>query len=161
MLAQQQINNDGATASDLQQQVGSETIQQNSGAQQASDITQNAGAAVVQNAPNQPLDVTGAPATTATDESRSGFRWVIIFGLFLAILLSPALLYIRDLQQAGDVTDDVLLLKAPKEAGKQAVEEEEVSQEKQTAQPVKKKPGAKAKSKKIANKTKRGKKSHK
>ena len=158
-LAQQQINNDGATASELQQQSGSENIQQNSGAQQASDVIDNAGAAVVQNAPNQPLDVTGAPANSGTNDDTSPFRWVLIFGLFFLILLSPALVYVKSLQNNGEVTEDILTLKAPKEESKAAKAEDVKTKEEQPAKAENKKTPAKSKAKKkTASKTKRGKK---
>ena len=159
-LAQQQINNDGATASELQQQSGSENIQQNSGAQQASDVIDNAGAAVVQNAPNQPLDVTGAPANSGTNDDTSPFRWVLIFGLFFLILLSPALVYVKSLQNNGEVTEDILALKAPKEEPKakaDTVAKSEQKEDKKTT-PAKKKSN-KGKSKKASgSKAKKGKK---
>jgi hypothetical protein len=151
VLAQQQINNDGATASDIQQQVGSEYFQQNTGGQQASDVMNNAGSTVIQNAPNQPLEVSGAPANSVEQDTKSGFRWVIIFGLFFLILLSPALLYVRDMQKTGEITDDIGPLKAPKE---EKVVQVVAKEEKKV---TKKKPAKK----KSATKTKRGKKARK
>jgi hypothetical protein len=158
VLAQQQINNDGASGSDLQQQVGSDYFQQNSGGQQTSGVSDNAGASVIQNAPNQPLEVTGAPANTSTDESKSSLRWVIIFAAFFLILLSPALLYVRDMQKKGEITDDILVMKAPKEDTKAAKEDvEEVKEPKKSEDKPTKKKSTKAK-KSTASKAKRGKK---
>ena len=66
VLAQQQINNNGANGGQLQQQVGGESIMQNRGAQQAKDITQNAGLQALQAIPNKPFVVTGAQSQNET-----------------------------------------------------------------------------------------------
>jgi hypothetical protein len=152
-FAQQQINNDGATGSEIQQQVGGEYFQQNSNGQQASDVTDNAGSAVIQNAPNQPLEVSGAPANSETEEAKSSFKWVIIFAAIFLILLSPALLYVRDLQKTGEITDDIGPLKAPKAEETVSTEATEAKEDTKT---TKKKSSTKAK--KSSSKTKRGKK---
>lgn len=150
VLAQQQINNDGATGGEIQQQVGGDYFQQNSNGQQASGVTDNAGSSVIQNAPNQPLEVSGAPASSDTTETKSGIKWVVIFAAIFLILLSPALLYVRDLQKTGEITDDIGPLKAPK------AEETVSSEVKEETKPTKKKSSAKAK--KSTSKAKRGKK---
>lgn len=155
VLAQQQINNDGATGSDLQQQTGSDNIQQNGGAQQASDITNNAGAAVIQNAPNQPLEVTGAPANTTRSTETSGLRWVIIFAIFFAILLSPAVLYARRLPVASETAASS---KSPKTDKAVQAADAKPADSKSTSATAKKKSTPKPKAKKSTKKAKRNKK---
>lgn len=157
VFAQQQINNDGANASDLQQQTGSENIQQNTNSQQASDVSQNAGASVLQNAPNQPLDVVGAPANSAVDDAEKDTKWVILFVILFAILIGPAVVYLREMQVAEqvsnnavekskDVTNKVVAADANQESSKKTTEK-------------KPKTGAKKKNKKgTVNKSKRAKK---
>ena len=101
VLAQQQINNNGANGGQLQQQVGGESIMQNRGAQQAKDITQNAGLQALQAIPNKPLVVTGAPSSeTTTTNQNNATMWVLLALLLFAVLLGPAVAYLRAMQVA-------------------------------------------------------------
>ena len=154
VFAQQQINNDGASASELQQQTGSDNIQQNTNAQQASDVSQNAGASVLQNAPNQPLNVIGAPANSTVADAKTDTKWVLLFILLFAVLIGPAVVYLREMQVAEQVdTTKVAATAVPKKSA----ETEKPQTKKTTQSNQKEKPKKKAK-KGTSNKAKRGKK---
>ena len=154
VFAQQQINNDGANASELQQQTGSEDIQQNTNAQQASDISQNAGASVLQNTPNQPLTVVGAPANSVVGDVKTDTKWVVMFVILFAILIGPALVYLREMQ-VSEQSDNTAVADKKQINNAEVHKEPVVKGKKATEQ--KAKPKKKAK-KGTVNKSKRGKK---
>jgi hypothetical protein len=98
-LAQQQ---DGVTASDLQPQVSGSQIQQNQQSQQTSPVTDNAGANTLQNLPNQEISVEGQ-TQPVPEEIESSPRWILLSIIFFGILLSPALLFVRDMKNKGQL----------------------------------------------------------
>ena len=99
--AEQSINT-GTPSSDVQQSVSGDYFQKNGTNQPASNITQNAGAEVLQNTPNQRLTVVGAPADSTVSATKSDFRWVAMSLLLFAVLISPAILYARSSQPSGE-----------------------------------------------------------
>lgn len=95
--AQQQINNDGASASELQPQ--SQNVQNNAGNQQDGvlNINNNVGNSdLLKNVKVNELNVTGAPSNSeiATTTKSLVSLLVLAFGMFLVLLL-PAIAYGR------------------------------------------------------------------
>lgn len=109
VLAQQQINNDGASADEIQPQTTN--IQNNAGSSsyRASDITNDVGNSdTLKNAKVNNLGVVGAPASAPkTEPSRGPVSWAILgFGLLL-VLMAPALLYARDYRSRMATGQDI------------------------------------------------------
>jgi hypothetical protein len=167
LLAQQQINNNGAaTGGELQPQ--SQNIQNNAGSERYSseDITRDvANSDVLKNAQVNNLTVVGAPANESTQQpSRSFVGWLILaFGILL-VLMAPALIYARDYKNQGGLTkaagapaEDISELTAAQEVVTEVTEnaQPEVKQENKVDKPKKKS------KKKPGNKAKRGKKKKK
>ena len=105
--AQQQINNDGASASELQPQ--SQNVQKNAGNQQDSvlNINNNVGNSdLLQNVKVNELNVTGAPAIGSTTKATNNlFSWLVLaFGMFI-ILLAPAIVYSRKIRPVSNNND--------------------------------------------------------
>lgn len=100
-VAQQQINNNGATGGELQQYINGSALQNAPADQQTSPVTPNAGAKTLQNAPNAPLKVTGeqTPQETPENSDRSSFGWITLSVLMLLLLMSPALLYAQSISK--------------------------------------------------------------
>ena len=117
-------------------------------------MSQNAGASVLQNAPNQPLNVIGAPANSAVADAKTDTKWVVLFILLFAVLIGPAVVYLREMQVAEQVdTTKVAATVVPKKSA----ETEKPQTKKTTQSNQKEKPKKKAK-KGTSNKAKRGKK---
>lgn len=176
-FAQQEINNNGAGANELQPQTQNVQSGANSGSTYSTeDITRDvANSKVLENAQVQELNVTGAPASTVDEENTSTLGWVVMFAIFLAILLLPALLYAWDLKRKGQLDQA-----SASEEGKEAISEElsiveeavtedtkesepakEEEPQESIAENVKQPEKPKSKKKKPANKQKRGKKKRK
>lgn len=110
-LAQQQINNDGANANELQPQ--SQGIQNNAGSERykSDDITNDVGNSdVLKNAQVGQLNVVGAPAgtTTTSEPSRGIFSWLVFAAGILLVLMAPALLYVRDVKRKGGFANEAV-----------------------------------------------------
>jgi hypothetical protein len=179
-LAQQQINNDGASVNELQPQT--QNVQNNAGSTQGDneDITRDVGNSdVLKNADVDKLNVVGAPAGTTSTQDDNGFVSWLLFGFgILLVLMAPALLYARDIRRkTGSVTtkealgEDSTQAEEPAETNTDDIDqvavtndiESDEAQESAVDEEVVKdndKPKKKAKKNK-ANKAKRGKKKKK
>jgi hypothetical protein len=105
--AQQQINNDGANAGELQPQT--QNVQNNAGNQQDNvlNINNNVGSSdLLQNVKVNELNVTGAPAIGSTTKATNNlFSWLVLaFGIFI-ILLAPAIVYSRKIRPVSNNND--------------------------------------------------------
>ena len=156
--AQQQINNDGANGSELQQNNNGNALQNAQAGQSTSPVTQNGGAKILQNSPNTTLIVTGEPQPAVPTKNRSIVGWVLLAVMLLFLLMSPALMYARNISQKEQAkAKQPKVVTPPKEDIKAETLKTDITQE-APSNPEPKKPAPKKKHKKSANKVKRGKK---
>lgn len=156
--AQQQINNNGANGSELQQQSKGNLLQNAPAGQQTSPVTQNGGVKSLQNLPNKPLTVTGVQQPTAAPiKEKSIIGWVLLGVTLLFLLMSPAFLYARNISQKNQSTSKTPATPEPKNITKTKPVEPAKINDKTIIQATKSTP-PKKKHKKSTNKVKRGKK---
>ena len=156
--AQQQINNDGANGGELQQNNNGNALQNAQAGQSTSPVTQNGGAKILQNSPNTNLTVTGEPQPTVPTKNKSIIGWVLLAVTLLFLLMSPALMYARNLSQKEQTKPKQSKKElTPKDEVKvKATETIKIDESPNNQEP--KKPTPKKKHKKSTNKVKRGKK---
>ena len=156
--AQQQINNNGVSGSELQQNNNGGALQNAQAGQSTSPVTQNGGAKILQNSPNTSLTVVGEPQPTIPKKDESIFDWVLLAITLLFLLMSPALMYARNIAQKDQASQKKQTLTTAPKNNVQTKTPETVATNNSPINPEPKSSTPKKKHKKSANKVKRGKK---